>query len=108
MRWSGRLRKGGTPASMMQSVSGRWIPEGFFCAEKDGKIVATAAVVNYDDRFSFGGFYIVDPDTGSTGSGCRSARHAMRHAGSRIVGVDGVVAMVEKYEKSGGSLPSLQ
>ena len=26
----------------------------------------------------------------------------MDHAGSRIVGVDGVVAMVEKYERSGG------
>jgi hypothetical protein len=29
-------------------------------------------------------------------------RHAMRHAGSRVVGGDGVVAMVPKYEKQGG------
>ena len=108
MRWSGRLRKGGTPASMMPSVSGRWIPEGFFCAEKDGKIVGTAAVVNYDDRFSFGGFYIIDPAYREHGIGMQLSRHAMRHSGSRIFGVDGVVAMVEKYEKMRGSLPSLQ
>jgi GNAT superfamily N-acetyltransferase len=76
-------------------------PEGFFCAEKDGKIIGTAAVVNYDDRFSFGGFYIVDPAYRDHGIGMQIARKAMRHAGSRILGVDGVVAMVGKYEKSG-------
>src|SRR5512133_1308137 len=62
-------------------------PEGFFCAEKDGRIVATAAVVNYDDRVSFGGFYIVDPAYRQHGIGMRIAQHAMGHAGSRIVGV---------------------
>jgi hypothetical protein len=75
--------------------------EGFFCAESGGKIVGTAAVVNYDDRFSFGGFYIVDPAYREHGIGMQVSRYAMRHAGSRIFGVDGVVAMVEKYEKSG-------
>jgi len=29
-------------------------------------------------------------------------RYAMRHAGSRVIGCDGVVAMVDKYEKNGG------
>jgi len=76
-------------------------PEGFFCAEKDGRIVGTASVVNYDDRFSFGGFYIVDPAYRSHGIGMQLARHAMRHAGSRILGVDGVVSMVQKYEETG-------
>jgi GNAT superfamily N-acetyltransferase len=76
-------------------------PEGFFCAESDGKIVGTAAVVNYDDRFSFGGFYIVDPGYREHGIGMQLARYAMSHAGSRIFGVDGVVAMVGKYERSG-------
>jgi len=76
-------------------------PGGFFCAEKDGNIVGTAAVVNYDDRFSFGGFYIIDPAYREHGIGMQLCRYAMRHSGSRIFGVDGVVAMVEKYEKSG-------
>jgi GNAT superfamily N-acetyltransferase len=77
-------------------------PEGFFCAEMDGKIVGTAAVVNYDDRFSFGGFYIVDPEYRGSGIGMQLAHYAMRHAGSRVLGVDGVVAMVDKYQKDGG------
>jgi hypothetical protein len=34
---------------------------GFFCAELDGKIVGTISVVNYDDRFSFYGFFVVNP-----------------------------------------------
>jgi len=76
-------------------------PEGFFCAEYGGKIVGTAAVVNYDDRFSFGGFYIVDPAHRGHGIGMQIARYAMSHAGSRIFGVDGVVAMVGKYERGG-------
>ena len=76
-------------------------PGGFFCAEKDGNIVGTAAVVNYDDRFSFGGFYIIDPAYREHGIGMQLSRYAMRHSGSRIFGVDGVVAMVEKYEKAG-------
>ena len=33
-------------------------PEGFFCAEADGKIVGTVSVVNYDDRFSFAGLFL--------------------------------------------------
>jgi len=76
-------------------------PEGFFCAELDGKIVGTAAVVNYDDSFSFGGFYIVDPAHRAGGIGMQLARYAMDHAGDRVLGVDGVVAMVPKYEASG-------
>lgn len=76
-------------------------PAGFFCAELDGKIVGTAAVVNYDDHFSFGGFYIVDPAHRASGIGMQLARSAMSHAGSRVLGVDGVVVMVPKYEGSG-------
>jgi GNAT superfamily N-acetyltransferase len=77
-------------------------PDGFFCAETDGKIVGTISVVNYEDRFSFWGFFIVDPFFRAQGIGMQLYQYAMRHAGSRIVGCDGVVAMVEKYELEGG------
>jgi GNAT superfamily N-acetyltransferase len=77
-------------------------PEGFFCAVADGKIVGTVSVVNYDDRFAFAGLYIVKPEYRGKGIGMQLYRHAMHHAGSRIVGGDGVVALVEKYEKNGG------
>ena len=77
-------------------------PDGFFCAETDGKIVGTVSIVNYDDRFSFAGFYVVDPAYRAHGIGMELYHHSLRHAGSRIVGADGVVAMVEKYQKDGG------
>jgi GNAT superfamily N-acetyltransferase len=77
-------------------------PEGFFCAEADGKMVGSVSVLNYDDRFAFAGLYIVSPEYRGKGVGMQLYRHAMGHAGSRIVGGDGVVAMVEKYEKQGG------
>jgi GNAT superfamily N-acetyltransferase len=77
-------------------------PDGFFCAEADGKIVGTVSIVNYDDNFSFYGLFIVDPAYRDHGIGMKLYRHAKRHAGSRIMGADGLVTMVEKYEKDGG------
>jgi ribosomal protein S18 acetylase RimI-like enzyme len=77
-------------------------PAGFFCAEVDGEMAGSVSVLNYDDRFAFAGLYIVKPGYRGRGIGMHLYRHAMRHAGSRIVGGDGVVAMVEKYEKHGG------
>jgi GNAT superfamily N-acetyltransferase len=77
-------------------------PEGFFCAESDGKIVGTVSVVNYDEKFSFAGLFVVDPAFRDQGIGMQLYRHAMLHAGSRVVGGDGVVAMVDKYQKDGG------
>ena len=77
-------------------------PEGFFCAESGGRIIGTISVVNYDERFAFWGLFIVDPGFRARGIGMQLYRHAMRHAGSRVVGCDGVVAMVDKYRKNGG------
>lgn len=77
-------------------------PEGFFCAESEEKIVGTVSVVNYDDRFSFAGLFVVEPACRAHGIGMQLYRYAMQHAGTRVVGGDGVVAMVDKYQKSGG------
>jgi len=77
-------------------------PAGFFCAELGGRIAGTCSVVTYDERFAFWGLFIVDPALRGQGIGMRLYRHAMHHAGSRIVGADGVLAMREKYERDGG------
>ena len=76
---------------------------GFFVAERGGVPVATISCVNYDDRFAFLGFYIVRPDLRGHGYGLRLWQAAMAHAGSRVVGLDGVVAQQDNYRRSGFS-----
>jgi hypothetical protein len=60
--------------------------------------------VVYDDRFAFLGFYIVRPDLRGHGHGLRIWQAAMAHAGTRTVGLDGVVAQQENYRRSGFQL----
>ena len=76
-------------------------PHGFFVGEIDGEPVASVSCINYDDRFAFLGFYIVRPELRGRGYGLRIWKAAMAHAGSRTVGLDGVVAQQENYRKSG-------
>lgn len=76
-------------------------PHGFLIAEFDGKPAATISCVNYSDRFSFLGFYIVRPDLRGRGFGLRIWKEAIAHAGRRVIGLDGVVAQQDNYRKSG-------
>jgi hypothetical protein len=57
--------------------------------------------INYDPRFAFLGFYIVRKELRGRGYGLRIWNAAIAHAGSRVVGLDGVVAQQENYRKSG-------
>ena len=76
-------------------------PEGFLVGELDGQPVSTISVVNYDEHFAFLGFYIVRPDLRGRGLGWRTWQAGMAHAGTRTVGLDGVVAQQDNYRKSG-------
>ena len=76
-------------------------PQGFFIGELDGAPAATISCVNYDDRFAFLGFYIVRPDLRGRGYGLRIWNAAVEHAGDRIIGLDGVAAQQDNYQKSG-------
>jgi GNAT superfamily N-acetyltransferase len=79
-------------------------PEGFLIAELDGAPAATVSCVNYDARFSFLGFYIVRPDLRGRGYGLRIWNAAIAHAGTRVIGLDGVTAQQDNYRKSGFQL----
>ena len=79
-------------------------PQGFLIGELDGAAAATISCVNYDERFSFLGFYIVRPDLRGRSYGLRIWKAAIAHAGARTVGLDGVVAQQENYKKSGFAL----
>lgn len=78
--------------------------QGFFVGEIDGEPAATVSCVNYDDRFAFLGFYIVRADLRGSSHGLRIWNAAIAHAGSRVIGLDGVVAQQDNYRKSGFQL----
>jgi len=75
--------------------------EGFLIGELDGTPAATVSCVNYDERFAFLGFYIVRADLRGKGYGLRIWDAAIAHAGTRVIGLDGVTAQQENYKKSG-------
>jgi GNAT superfamily N-acetyltransferase len=76
-------------------------PNGFLIGELAGAPAATLSVVNYDGHFSFLGFYIVRPDLRGRGLGLRIWQAGIARAGSRALGLDGVVAQQDTYRKSG-------
>lgn len=78
--------------------------QGFFLGEINGEPVATVSCVNYDDRFAFLGFYIVRESFRGKGHGLRIWNAAIAHAGTRVIGLDGVVAQQDNYRKSGFQL----
>jgi GNAT superfamily N-acetyltransferase len=77
---------------------------GFLIGERDGEPAATVSCVNYDEKFAFLGFYIVRPELRGLGLGLRIWNAAIAHAGSRVIGLDGVVAQQQNYQKSGFQL----
>ncbi len=76
-------------------------PGGFFIGEVAGAPAATISCVNYGAEFAFLGFYIVRKDLRGRGYGLCIWNEAIAHAGSRVIGLDGVVAQQENYRKSG-------
>ena len=76
-------------------------PEGFFLGRIDGEPVSAISVVNYDADYAFLGFYLVRPDLRGHGHGLTTWKTALAHAGSRTIGLDGVVAQQDNYGRSG-------
>ncbi len=76
-------------------------PNGFLGGFLDGEMIASVSAVNYDDAFSFLGFYIVRPEFRHHGHGLEIARHALAHCEGRNMGLDGVVEQQDNYRKSG-------
>ena len=78
--------------------------EGFIGGLLDGELVSSISVVNYDPSFAFLGFYIVQPSVRGRGHGLSTWQAGIAHAGSRVIGLDGVVAQQENYRRSGFAL----
>ena len=77
-------------------------PEGFFVAVDEADVpIAAISVVNHTETFAFLGLYIVRPEHRGQGVGLALWQHALKHAGARTVGLDGVEAQQSNYEASG-------
>ncbi len=76
-------------------------PHGFFIGELNGEPIGCISAVAYNDYFGFLGLYIVKPEFRGKGFGIRLWESALTYLGNRNIGLDGVIAQQENYEKSG-------
>lgn len=75
---------------------------GFFVAvDPQDKPIASISVVNHTADFAFLGLYIVRQEFRGRGVGLGLWKQALKHAGSRTVGLDGVEAQQNNYRASG-------
>lgn len=79
-------------------------PEGFFIATDEETPVAGISVVNHSADFAFLGLYIVRPAYRGSGIGLALWNVALEHAGTRVIGLDGVPAQQANYAASGFDL----
>jgi GNAT superfamily N-acetyltransferase len=76
-------------------------PDSFLATEREGEIIATVSCALYGDSYAFIGFYIVRSDLRGRGIGSPLFERALRRAGGRVVGLDGVLAQQSSYERRG-------
>ncbi len=76
-------------------------PKGFFVAKRGGDLIAAISVVNHGPEDAFLGLYICRPECRGQGIGLSLWNHALKHAGKRSVGLDGVPAQEGNYRVSG-------
>jgi len=76
-------------------------PQGFFLGEVGGQPVAMISCVTYDSSYGFLGLYIVKDGYRGRGYGWRTWQEGMKYLGTRTVGLDGVLAQQQNYERSG-------
>ncbi|KQT52078.1 hypothetical protein ASG43_20535 [Aureimonas sp. Leaf454] len=76
-------------------------PGGFFVAVEEEAPVGVVSVVRYGADFAFLGFFMVRPDRRGRGIGRALWRHALAERPAATVGLDGVVAQQEAYQRSG-------
>lgn len=76
-------------------------PNGFFVGELNGEIISCVSGVKYEDKFAFGGFYIVKEEYRGMDYGIQMYNHVIEYINGLCFGIDGVVAQQENYKKSG-------
>lgn len=99
LEWA--AREGWNPGVHDAACFFRTDPNGFFIGKLDGKPIATGSAVIYDDHYAFCGLYMVDPAFRNHGYGLALTRARLAYIGERNAGIDGVLPMVNRYERLG-------
>jgi GNAT superfamily N-acetyltransferase len=77
-------------------------PGGFLVAVEDDDVpVGCVSCVRYDARFAYFGHYLVVPERRGQGIGGPLFAAMLERAGDRTIGLDGVVAQVDRYAAAG-------
>lgn len=73
---------------------------GFLVGLLDDEPISTISAVKYGSSFGFIGFYLVKPDYRNQGFGIQIWRAALERLQHRTIGLDGVVAQQQNYQRS--------
>jgi GNAT superfamily N-acetyltransferase len=76
-------------------------PDVFLATEHFGEIVASVSCALYGHTYAFIGFYIVRSDLRGRGIGSALFERGLARAGSRVVGLDAVLAQEATYARRG-------
>lgn len=79
-------------------------PTGFLIGTLGDEAIATISAVKYGRSFGFIGFYIVKPKYRGQGFGIQMWNAALKALQGRNIGLDGVLAQQENYQRSGFQL----
>lgn len=77
---------------------------GFLVGLLDDEPISTISAVKYGSSFGFIGFYLVKPDYRNQGFGIQIWRAALERLQHRTIGLDGVFAQQQNYQRSGFQL----
>lgn len=77
---------------------------GFLVGLLEDEPIATISAVRYGSSFGFIGFYIVKPNYRNQGFGIQIWNEALDQLRHRTIGLDGVVAQQQNYQRSGFQL----
>src|SRR4051794_17894839 len=78
--------------------------DAFMATEVDGRIAGTVSCALYGRSYAFVGFYIVRADVRGRGIGTELFDRALARAGSRVIGLDGVLEQQPVYASLGFDL----
>jgi GNAT superfamily N-acetyltransferase len=93
--------EGWGPARTDLKIYSQIDPNGFFISILNNEIIGCISGVRYDESYGYIGYFIVHPDFRGQGYGYQLWNHAMGYLENRLIGLDGVLEQIPRYENAG-------